>query len=722
MKNCPNCSTELNDTAKFCIVCGTKLNDDASAAPQGQGLTCPNCGAPLRPGTKFCSGCGTRLDNAAAPAPGNDSAFPPPPKDFSLIGSFIHWNILPEQIAVKIDENDIAAYGRDVKGVSIQEGVRALFFFNGRMLAQLDAGSYTFKDLGADEPRPSRPPKTDAASKEARKAEKKKLFGSFLNRITSVFTGAARERARNAGLTNRIPANVPPVSIILVRTTDFPLVFSFDGANTANIRSDIGLHIMCRIVNIVDFYSKNLSGDRKMVTLEHLAKDMEPIFSREVNMFCATVSPDQINNNADTQRRLLQHLQANLAGVYPFLSVTNIINFTSRNPELDGIRRLREELYVSEQVLAETMKRNVFLSRQEEEMNRQRLRIQEIMNSGELGSRQLADRQAIALAQMDAALEASKEKIYEDISLTEDERAKFDMMLSAARQLREAKSDDELEAAMLVFAKSGLLRQQEMDNLRHQIAHDAKVRDLSDGQIIALASLQNEQELEQKKAEWERQYEKDQLDHEIAQGRKMDGFRSEHVRTELEIERLKREQDIDLEHQEELKRLETMRQLQAIRQEREDAEHRRKAESQREITKIYAGMTAEQIMLSNPNLTPEVAQAYAEKFKTEAAARQNDRTQELLQQVLQMSQNHAQELLNAKQQELDRTRADSNANSDRVVDVMKTTINAVGGMGQANNNRTQAQGPTGTPFKVCPACHAQNDPNATFCINCGQRF
>ena len=600
------------------------------------------------------------------------------------------------------------------------------------MLAQLDAGSYTFKDLGAEEPRPSKPPKSDAAPKDAKKAEKKKLFGRFLSRIMSIFPGAARERARNAGLTNRIPANVPPVSIILVRTTDFPLVFMFSNANTANLRSDIGLRIMCRIVNIMDFYSKNLSGDRKMVTLEHLAKDMEPIFSKEVNMFCATVSPDQINHNADIQRRLLQHLQGGLAGVYPFFSVTNIINFTSSNHELEELRRLREELYVSEQVLAETMRRNVFLSRQEEERNRQNLRMQEIMNSGELGSRQLADRQQIAIAQMDAALEASKEKIYEDMSLTEDEKAKFDMMLSAQRQLREAKSEDEVEAAMLVFAKSGLLRQQEMDNLRHMIAHDAKVRDLSDGQIIALASLQNQQELEQKKAEWERQYESDQLDHQIAQDRKVDGFHAEHVRTELELERLKREQNIDLEHQEDLKRLETMRQLQAIRQEREDAEHRRKvemekteAESQREITRIYSVMSAEQIMAANPNLTPQAAQALAEKFKAEAAAAQNDRSHELLQQVLQMSQNHAQDLLNAKQQELDRTRADANANSDRFVDAMKTTINAVGNMVQANNNyrtQPQAQAPTGTPFKVCPACHAQNDPNAGFCDNCGQRF
>ena len=123
-------------------------------------------------------------------------------------------------------------------------------------------------------------------------------------------------------------------------------------------------------------------------------------------------------------------------------------------------------------------------------------------------------------------------------------------------------------------------------------------------------------------------------------------------------------------------------------------------------------MTPEQIMASNPNLTPEVAQAFAEKFKAEAAAAHaqanDDKTMLLMQQLLQI-----------KQQELDRTRADANANNDRVVDAVKTTINAVGGMGQTN--RTQPQNPAGGAT-VCPVCHAYNEPGAAFCCRCGQKL
>ena len=214
----------------------------------------------------------------------------------------------------------------------------------------------------------------------------------------------------------------------------------------------------------------------------------------------------------------------------------------------------------------------------------------------------------------------------------------------------------------------------------------------------------------------------------------MDGYQDERFRSELEKERLKREQDTDLEHEERMKQLETMRELMAIRQEREDAEHRRNlemerthAQSQQEITRIYTVMTPEQIMAANPNITPEAAQALAEKFKAEAAAAQNDKSMQLMQQLLQMKQDHAQDLLDAKQQELDRTRADVNANSDRFVDAMKTTINAVGGMPQpppsgSASSKSAPSSSAGTASRVCPKCKSPVEDDAVFCDDCGLRL
>jgi hypothetical protein len=695
---------------------GKDGKDDPSAGEaQPAGRVCPNCGQQWPESARFCKACGTKLAGAENPPAENaEPGVPPSPsKDFTLIGSFIHWNILPEQIAVKIDENDIAAYGREVKGVSIQDGVMALFFFNGKLTAQLGAGSYPFKDLGVD----TKQKKDASADKDKKKPDKKKLFGSFVNRIVSFFPGRSRERARNAaaaGLTNRIPANIPPVSIVLVRTTDFPLVFTFPEANTANLRSEIGLQTLCRVTDIAAFYSRILSGDRKMVALKEIAETLEPSFRREIDMFFATVSPEQVNFNAELQDRLLARLQAAVPQVHPFISVVNIVSLTASNAELDGLRRLREDLYVSERTLEETMRRNVFLSRMEEARSEQDLRMRDIRNAHGLSARRKDDAQSVSLEQMDVSLAAARETIYEEMSLTEDEKAKFNMMLAAQRMLREAKSADEVEAAMQEFAKNGLLRQREMDNLRHEITHDARLRDLNDIQILSLATMRNQQELDRKKLEWEMQAEKDRLDHQIEQERKKDGFQTEHFRTELEMDRMRKEQDSDLNHQDRLKRLERLRQLQTIRQEKENAQHLRnleteavRAENQREITRIYKDMTPEQIMASNPNISPEAAQALAAR---------NDKSMEFMQQLLQM-----------KQEEIERTRADANANSDRFVDGMKTTISAFGGMMGQQPSMNRMPGTSGAPgsrpFSAeCPRCHRPVEDAAVFCDNCGLRL
>ena len=105
------------------------------------------------------------------------------------------------------------------------------------------------------------------------------------------------------------------------------------------------------------------------------------------------------------------------------------------------------------------------------------------------------------------------------------------------------------------------------------------------------------------------------------------------------------------------------------------------------------------------------------------------------------AQSFQQQLLDAKQQELDHTRADAAANSDRFVDGMKTTINAVGNMGptqfipvqptyapqppaaQRKYAEPVAQRPqpkAAPAAKVCPKCGASVEKGAMFCGECGE--
>lgn len=52
MRNCPNCSAQIDDNAKFCVYCGTKFENKPC---------CPNCGSAIASGTKFCTCCGAKL-------------------------------------------------------------------------------------------------------------------------------------------------------------------------------------------------------------------------------------------------------------------------------------------------------------------------------------------------------------------------------------------------------------------------------------------------------------------------------------------------------------------------------------------------------------------------------------------------------------------------------------------------------------------------------------
>ena len=138
---CPKCGNEVADGKKFCGKCGTKLEAVTQEQPSSaKAAVCPSCGAPVAPGKKFCGKCGAKLEGAA---PAQDDA------EIAVSAGFVHWNILPGQIAAKIDESDISAYG-GMKGFVVQEGLKALFFADGVLAGELAAGKYPFKDLGIE--------------------------------------------------------------------------------------------------------------------------------------------------------------------------------------------------------------------------------------------------------------------------------------------------------------------------------------------------------------------------------------------------------------------------------------------------------------------------------------------------------------------------------------------------------------------------------------------
>lgn len=714
MKTCPKCGKELKDEAKFCGGCGYKFE-------QAAGFACPNCGKIFKPGAKFCGGCGKPVAyaNASANVDAKNQL------QVNMASSFIKWNILPGQLAVKIDENDVASY-KDVKGITIQDGVKALFFANGKLTAELESGSYSFKDLGISPEQPN-------------------IFRRIVSGLVNFFKGSNKQRAEENGLAAN-SKNFPFVSIVLIRESNFPIVYNFENITTANIRSSVAFHFIARISNINEFY-KNQLLDKKFVCFENFAAELEPVVKDLLNQKLKDTSPENIENNAELRNSINESLSSIIKEVYPYCDVVRIISLSSSVQELENIRKMKEELYISEQELKELSKRNNFLNRLNDEKNSQLL----------------------AEAKTEADYERAMLKIDEQKELTEQERHNFALTLAAEREIKEAETQKQVDAAMQKMRKAGLLREEEIENLKHEIAQKQNLRDLKDGHIIELATLQNQVALDKEKLEWEIQVGNKRIENDVARRRIVDSYEDERRKADADFEAEQRRRDLEIEKEESQNQMDMLRQAMQIRQERENAQHqnemearRLELESQNEKTRIYAGMTAEQIMAANPDISEHAAAALAEKFKSEAAnnasedklkmaLQQKDEMRSFMENMMQQqmsmqqnmmnnmrdvavgSQQKQAELIKAKDDELNRTVQSSKENQDRYVDAMKTTVNAMANIHKAPpvtnvNARINPNAGVNTGIsaqksaagvKVCPGCGANNPEDATFCEECG---
>ena len=692
---CSKCGNEVAEGKKFCGKCGNPMG--AAAPASAGGVICSKCGAPVTPGKKFCGKCGTPV--VSTPSTGSETA-EMDGKSAEMVQSagFIHWNILPGQLAVKIDEKDIMGY-KDCKGFVVQDGTKAVFFADGVLAGELAGGKYPFKDMGIQQ---------DGAVK------------AFFKKIAGFFTGKGYSLIDNAA----------SIVIVLIRDTSFPLIFTEKDMPTAGVRTEVAVHALAKISNIIQFY-KGMLLDSSFVSFEKVASSLQVAVRTILEETVNGVDPDSISSNAQMRQIILSSLQTKVSEIYPYITVENVLRLTATNTELEEIRKMREELYISEKELVELSKRNNFLNRLNDEKNQQFLHE----------------------AQSAADFTAAMGKIDQQNLLTEDEKAKFADMLYWQRKLREAQNADEGNAALSKLEQNGLLREEEIATLKADIAQREKLKDLTDGQALAMLTLQNNMALDAQKLQWEM---------EIGNKRFLNQMDRQKVQDDYADSRRRAEMNLDKEEMQ--NQMELLRQAQAIRQEREDAEHRRKMEEENaarahevtmtgmsqqheeEMRRMFQNMSAEQIMAANPDITPEVAAAFAEKFKSQNAQAQLDMANQHsadIQRILEQNsaqQNATMQQMMAmmgqmfagqqaqKQAEIDSVRKDANEHQDRMENIIKTQATAAyGAAGKifapaakqvVNNNNSTARKdmPQGN---ACPNCGAELEEGASFCGECG---
>lgn len=477
--NCPKCNNPLREGAKFCTKCGEKIAQVAQSAASN---VCPQCGATLREGAKFCTKCGCKVGNAAAPSVNNEEKKPQVAEDMGTAKGRIYWNIQPGQIARVITEQEFDSYSK-VQGIIISEGTTAYIRANGHTIASISGGTY---DFIADAGQPA--------------AELKESVRQGWSVLTSLFKSRSRKAAEAAAgpspeevykqQQQAILENAKrgvAFSVVIVLDKAFPLYVGAKQANLDDYATFVPMKIQTRYLEMavgVNAYFKITEPERFIthyLTDRQLANNALVVdeIADTVRVTLQEVLGDQeLKENRipkELHSAIKERLNEVAAEAFFGLSIVRIVEISAENKDLERMAALSRELYLSEQELDYLRRTNDFKNRLADANNSQRLH------------------EATSEAELRRQLDA----INRDNLLQENELKIFEHLLQNERVVREAKSDEEREAALAEIARSQFVREADMQMLKQQKASAIQLMQLRDSIEFERVRLEGQLDLEE---------------------------------------------------------------------------------------------------------------------------------------------------------------------------------------------------------------------------------
>lgn len=717
---CPKCGHETK--GKFCGKCGAPMGQ----SPEGEKtMFCHACGQKLKPTATFCGKCGAPVRTAKGEPPVDAFESADSGTLHQSTRGYLSWNVQGGQIAVKLSSRILEQYA-NARGVILQEGTRALVYVDGTLVKELRSGTYSFLPNELEKEMNKILSKREGGLiqffKGAAKFAGRLIFGTPLG---VKIAKEEKEKAGQLGIPTyeRLIAAAraeKDICVVLVREADFPLVFDFKNLPTGDIRTDVGVQILCAVTDLKDFYASALI-DSDMLTAQALAAKLQPSIETPVVNVINEVTLEEIEYNIELQERLAKTLNAIAKKSFTFLSVSRVTKISASREELERLRQLSEELYLSERELDQLNRRNEFANR---------LRLEE--NRAQLDS-----------ARTDTEFRQQMQEINKDKLVTEDELEKFQLMLANEKRIRLAKTEDEYQAALAGIRKSELLRAEELVLLENKVREGLEDRELDRSHALDLLVLGHKIEADKAALRWEYEVGDKRLELELKRRQRQHEADLDMVRGEVEAQRMResflderRRAKMDLDQQEMVKQLDLARQAQQLRDERKKADHERELEIRAtemaheramELGKLdrFQTMTAEQIMAANPRISADAAQALAEKFKAEAATvagddrvkmAQDQKTEmkefmekqiDLMRSVVQSNAEIVGTGMVHKDREIERAHREADASGDRMARVVGKTVGAIGG--------------ESTRDRKCKRCGAAMDFDAAFCTECGAK-
>lgn len=664
-----------------CHSCGSSLLPNTRFCTQcgaqvSGPIHCPRCKVSVPAGSRFCTSCGTAMLSDDQVVMGN------------------RWARRADDFATRLEMSDLSASLK--RGIAVDEGTRGLLFQHGALVGILEPGLHTLETV--------------------------------VDRLNSLVTTS-------------------PCSVVLVDGSSVDLRLNAAGLRTSDDQEvSATLQIVVALHDAKSFFNNLMKGAQRLTTAE-LSQQLTQQTLSILQAIVLDCTATELYGNRELADRIEDELRAHLMHTLVRYGLQfDTVEFVSfGGTAFDEIRRERGETLAGEARFDVQQRRSALNRKFDELLTDERMK--DIQNQADF------DDFVKQVEQESGIKELLRTQEREELWRQYNEK-KEDHSLARAHVLATLKWQQKREqlAGELHYQRDLLAMQHELDDAER--AH--RSRKLDDEQQSELGRLQRDHNAELRRLDDKR---KSDLAHDAA-------------KFDRDFEQTQKEADLGIALQEKWENIKHQRGVndiertlfqqrgeQEIRQADDDGDHRRQIErlqtlssmsvealiaasptDQAQIlaslkeTEALKGLSEEQILARAAADSPEVAKAFAEKFRNVGAQESQQQMQQMYERMLEQHAQHAHQTT-AAQQESTRMLKDLMETALKTQrDTSVATAQGSAGRGPSVIYPPAGSGPAtvfggsqspqhpGTPGVNCPECRQQTHNGAAFCGRCGYRF